>query len=130
LPLCFSSLLLFSVSDPETWVLLLCIQRLPLFYFYFFFVLGLELQSHTCWQVLYHLSHTSSPFALGYFLHRVLHFCLGQVCNKNLCLSAMITISMHHHTQFIGWDRASQFFLPWLALKHDPPNLHHPWSLD
>jgi hypothetical protein len=42
LPLCFSSLLLFSVSDPETWVLLLCIQRLPLFYFYFFFCIGVR----------------------------------------------------------------------------------------
>jgi hypothetical protein len=45
-------------------------RGIALFYFFFFLFLGLGFALAK--QVLYHLSHTSSPFCSGYFGDKVL----------------------------------------------------------
>jgi hypothetical protein len=72
--------------------------------------------------VIYHLSHTPSPFCFSYSLNRVSCFCLGCLDHYTpiyTCCTAGIT-SMNHHAQLIDWDDVSQTFL--LTLNHNPPD--------
>jgi hypothetical protein len=55
------------------------IQRALLFLVVLGFQFGLALAR----QVLYHLSHSLSPFCFSYFSDRIFHFCLGSASDNN-----------------------------------------------
>jgi hypothetical protein len=63
-------------------------------------------------QVLYYLSHASSPFVLRLFLRQGLTFELGMTC---VC---------HHDQLFLFRGESLLNFLPGLASNHNPLDLH------
>jgi hypothetical protein len=64
-------------------------------------------------QVLYQLSHTPTPFCIGYFLDKV-------------SLYAQAGLNHDSLQPLVKWGLVN--FLPRLTLNHNPPNLYLPKS--
>jgi hypothetical protein len=68
------------------------------FLFVCFVVLGFEFKT----LVLYHLSHTASPFCFSYFLNRVLLLCQASPYHNPSYTSSLAEMrGMCHHTQLL-----------------------------
>jgi hypothetical protein len=102
-------------------------------FLYFLVILGFEHRAlHLPGQVLYHLSHASSPFCFSYFSCSVSHLCLGWSgpwsfffflpCSWDYrCVSSCAAY-------LLRWALAN--FLPVLPSNFDPPGLCLPSSWD
>jgi hypothetical protein len=64
-------------------------------------------------QVLYYLSHASTPFCCSDFSDRVSHFCPGPAsdCDPSTYASLIVGITgANHHIYLVIWDRVSVTF--------------------
>jgi hypothetical protein len=90
-------------------------------FLYFLVILGFEHRAlHLPGQVLYHLSHASSPFCFSYFSCSVSHLCLGWSgpWSSHLCPNSW-DYTCATIPRFIGWDN----FLPGLDWNFELPCL-------
>jgi hypothetical protein len=53
-------------------------------------------------QALYHLSHCSSPFVVGYFSNRVSHFCLGLMWTAILLSMPLMWLGLQKCTPWLA----------------------------
>jgi hypothetical protein len=136
---------LYMPTFPRLWPLiafsnhLIQMDFLPLYISYcsfFYFWLYQDLNSGLCFarQVLYHLSHSSSPFCSGYFGDRVLLFAqTGLDCDPPILgFPQLLEWQVHATTPsfFFHWDEVSQTFFLTQAGLEPGLNLSLPCSWD